>query len=165
MWAKVVLILIVLLFWIAPISVTIPFIYENKYFIVLTFSYILLAILFFSYVVFGDHSVYQKQSRNERIAAFSAWGAGPLIIGFCLSLLTPITADLLASEFAMHEYKAVKTEQYAKTFSSLSTLHVVDVKNNEASFVIKNEMLNQLNLHTGDKLVVRGRNCIAGFEK
>ena len=83
--------------------------------------------------------------------------------GSVLSLLTPITADFFASEFQIHEYKAVKAESYAKSFRHLSKVYVVDIYNNSANFVIKNEILNQLNLHEGDKLVVTGRNCIAGF--
>lgn len=162
-WLKLTFLLVALALWIIPISASIPFIYENRYFLVLIISYILLVTIFVLFVLFGDREVYKKQSNKERIGVYLGLILGPILIGFCLSLLAPITSDLLASEFAIHEYKAVGIEQYANSIRSLSTLFVVDVKNNEASFVIKNEMLNQLNLHAGDKLVVRGRSCIVGF--
>jgi hypothetical protein len=152
-------------FWLIPISVSVPFIYHNRHFLSLIIGYFLLAIWFSSYVIYEyniDKNAIEKMRKNKFIIYILLF-LFPLFIGDMLGFLAPITSDLLASKFAIHEYKAVKVEPYAKTFRQLSKLYVVDVKNNEDSFVIRNEMLNQLNLHSGDKLVVRGRNCIAGF--
>lgn len=170
-WFKIFLLGISIFSWLIWQSISISFIYENESFIVALLMYLALAISLSVGVILrfnSYNSTVSTSSQKETLIkklqiCFALYFLGPFLFGICFSGLVPITADLLASEFAIHEYKAVKVEQYAKSIRNLSTLYVVDVKNNEASFVIKNEMLNQLNLHAGDKLVVRGRNCIAGF--
>jgi hypothetical protein len=86
-----------------------------------------------------------------------------LITAFTLKDLTPVISDLVASEFAVHEYKVFRVKPYSKAYRKLSKLYVVDTKNNEFSFVLKNEMLDQLHLKTSESFIVRGRTCLAGF--
>lgn len=160
-----------LIFWLIPSSLAIPFVYENKIFLVAFLSFLSLAgtLCLFEFINFKlnpnfkpDKSVNRYTFKKTLIRCLAIFIVPPLA-GDMLSSLTPITADFFASEFQIHEYKAVKAESYAKSFRHLSKVYVVDVYNNSTEFVLENEMLNQLNLHEGDKLVVTGRNCIAGF--
>ena len=166
-WVKAFLTVFVIVCLIIPLSAAIPFIYYNEHLIELSISYAVLFMLYTAFVLFQhkfvETSFYQNLSTKKSIQFFCSTFIFPVMVGYTLSLLTPITADFFASEFQIHEYKAVKAESYAKSFRHLSKVYVVDIYNNSANFVIKNEILNQLNLHEGDKLVVTGRNCIAGF--
>lgn len=166
-WFKVFLMVCVILYWVISQSWAIPFVYANTYLLVISVSYLILFVLYACFVIFQhkfeDKSFYQKLSTKKSLFFLVSTFIFPILVGSCLSFLAPITADFFASEFQIHEYKAVKAEPYAKSFRYLSKVYMVDVYNNSINFVLKNEMLNQLNLHEGDKLVVTGRNCIAGF--
>jgi hypothetical protein len=169
-WFKLFLVGFGILCWVVPISVSISFVYKDKQLLEMIVSYFLIFLIYMSFVIL-QHRFEKKQTKPffQRLSNEKKFGfvlssfCFPILVGSGLILLTPIIADLIASEFAIHEYKAVKVESYAKTFRQLSKLYVVDIKDNESSFVIKDEMLNQLNLRAGDKLLVRGRSCIAGF--
>jgi hypothetical protein len=169
-WFKLSLVALFGFFWIIPISVSVPFIYRNAYLLTFLLAFIFLY-LYFCLFLISQHRLaetkrndfYQRMSvKKVAILLLSVLWIS-LLTGDVVRLLTPITADILASKFAIHEYKSVKIEPYAKKFRHLSKLYVVDINNNEASFVIKDEMLNQLKIRSGDKLLVHGRDCIAGF--
>ena len=169
-WFKVFLGLCGIYVWVTPISISIPFIYSNKHLLELIMSYILLFGMYASFIVIQHKtktnqakSYLQQLSTGRVVLTLLSSCYIPLLVGGGLCMLTPITADFIASEFQIHEYKVVKAEPYAKRFRHLSKVYVVDVYNNSTEFVLKNDMLNQLNLHEGNKLVVTGRNCIAGF--
>lgn len=164
-WSIIALFLVCSSFVALPISSAISFIYEDKSYLELFFSYVLSSLLLYVMFVFEDKlnkSAFPKTLEKKLLYLIIV----PVITwlpGSALSNLTPMAADLLASEFVIREYKAVRVEPYAKTSRHLSKLYVVDIYNNETSFVLKDEMLNQLKLRAGDRLLARGRNCIAGF--
>jgi hypothetical protein len=56
----------------------------------------------------------------------------------CGKTLAPVTANLLARKFMILEYKAIKVEPHGKAFRNLNKPYVLDIKNNEISFVIDN---------------------------
>ncbi|MCB5191898.1 hypothetical protein LG198_14285 [Methylobacillus arboreus] len=167
---KLFLVVFGILCWITPISVSISFIYQNKYLTEMIVSYGVLFLIYVCFVIFQHRfeknetkSFFQRLSIGGKLAFVVSSLIFPILVGRGLSLTTPIASDFIASEFAIHEYKLIRVEPYAKTFRKLSKLYVVDINNNEASFVLKNEMLEQLSLRGGDKLITRGRGCIAGF--
>lgn len=169
-WFKLFLIGLGVLFWITPISVSIPFVYKNKHLIEIIASYLVLFSIYICYVIFQhvnerNHtkSFFQRLSTPKKIGFVLSSLYFPVLVGSGLTLLTPIISDVVASEFTIHEYKAVKIESYAKSFRNLSKLYVLDVNGVELTFIIKDEMLNQLNLRAGDKFLTRGRSCLAGF--
>lgn len=167
---KLFLIVFAILCWAIPTSASISFVYENEHLIEAIISYLVLFSIYITFVIF-QHRFEKGQARTffQRLPLAKKVGfvlsslCFPVLVGSGLALLTPITADLFASEVSIHEFKPVRVEPYAKSFRQLSKLHVVDTKNNEFSFVIKNEMLEQLHLQTNQTFVARGRKCLAGF--
>ncbi|MDR5172721.1 hypothetical protein IHQ56_12905, partial [Methylobacillus flagellatus] len=148
-----------------PSSVSISFLYENKQLIIFLISYFILGVWFSCYVIF-EKNIDKKSTKNltsKKWPVFAIFLITPWFISSVLVLLTPLISDFIASEFQIREYRAIRIESYAKSFRNLSKLYVKDIYNNEASFVIKNEMLIGLHLREGDKLIATGRNCVAGF--
>ena len=162
-WFAVTLVIVGLIIWIIPKSVAIPFIYENRYFLSSIISYIGLATLFYLYIAVADVSVYRKNSKREKAELLLGLSIMPLMFGFTLSLLIPITANLLASEGQVREYRFVEAKPYAKRLMQISELTVLDKASNSIVFIMRNENLAILNLEKGDLLTLTGRNCIVGF--
>jgi hypothetical protein len=152
-------------FILIPISASISFIYHDRYLLTFIIGYLLLVIWFSSYVIY-EHNINKnavKKLRNNKWVIYFSFFVFPLFFGNTLTFLAPLSATLTASEFAIHEYKLIRVEPYASTFRHLSKMHAVDIKNNEVSFVVKNDTLDQLSLRSDKTLIIRGRNCIAGF--
>ena len=153
-------------------SSRIPFIYQNQIFLIVLLAYLLLAGCASSVIFIKNHSkairsksnypAYKSTLKQLLIGSIGIY-VFPLGCGFIFSLSVPLFADIFASKVQNHEYKMVGTEEFGKASFFLTKVKIIDKYNNSDNFVIGNGMLNQLNLHEGDKLLVTGRNCIAGF--
>ena len=171
-WLKVFLLLFGINFYALVASSRIAFIYQNELLISVILGYVILA-LCASLVIYAknyskpiklksDDSIKRTATKETLFGCLGVW-VFPLILGNMLFGSSPLIADLFANETQTREYKMVSTEEFGRAIFFLKKVQVIDKYNKSAKFVITNTMLNQLNLHEGDKLVVTGRNCIAGF--
>jgi hypothetical protein len=170
MWFKLSLVLLLSYFCVLPYSISIAFIYYNPYLITFIAAFLFVYLYFCLFLI----SQYKQKDKERNEFYLSLTLKKVVFVMFSLLIvslmsadtlrfLTPVISDIFASELSIHEFKLVRVEPYAKSFRQLSKLHVVDTKNNEFSFVIKNEMLEQLHLQTNQTFVARGRKCLAGF--
>lgn len=86
-WFKLILASFAMIFGFILMSLYIPFIYADKDFLSLVIGYVLLAIWFSSYVVYGhnlDKSVVEKQRKNK-LYVYIIFCFSPLFVGSMLS--------------------------------------------------------------------------------
>ena len=170
-WFKVLMLMFGLISWAILESTRIPFIYIDQMLNIVVLAYLVLtlATCLSCWIRMNSKPIKSKLNRpvdtintkSMLLACLGIW-LFPLVIGWLLLQTSPLIADLFATEIKDNEYKMVSTEEYGRTNFYLTKVQVIDEYNNSDDFLIGNGMLNQLNLHEGDKLVVTGRNCIAG---
>ena len=145
-------------------SVSIPFLYREKWSAYIALAYVQLSLLS-TYMLMRvvPSEFWSKHPDRDRWGAAGGAVIGPLLISYILVLLFPLVANNLTGDVAREEFTYFTTEPYARTSRGLVRLTLLDGKGGEHLVVFKKERVEKLAMKCGDTLLTVGRNSFLGY--
>lgn len=146
-------------------SVSIPFVYREKWIVFLVLAYVQLSFLITWTLIRND--LIQKGfvliPKRERWWGVGGVVIGPLILSYVFILLIPLIGSNLSDKVTAQRFAYVSTEPYGRTSRGLVQLKLVDDKGNERLVVFKKERVEKLAMKCGDTLTTVGRSSFLGY--
>jgi hypothetical protein len=145
-------------------SVSIPFLYREKWSAFIALAYVQLSFLsVYMLIRVAPSEFWSRFPKRDRWSAIAGLVIGPLLLAYVLILLFPLLGNSLAGESVSQKFTYVSSEPYARTSRGLVQLKLVDDKGGENLVVFKKERVDRLAMKCGDTLTTVGRNSFLGY--
>lgn len=145
-------------------SMSIPFVYREKWLFFTILAYFQLGLLSgYLLVRVVPSGFWNRLPKRERWGAVGGLVIGPLLLSYLLLLLFPLVGNSLAVEVVDRSFTYVSSKPYAGTSRGLVQLELLDSGGASHWVVFTKERAEKLAMKCGDILVARGRNSFIGY--